>query len=347
MSNLKPHTSPCASQDVNRLNGLEFEEFDDELDSGSREQKYSLNAESLDNCVAMSEKLRASDASNRQLSTEIREMSQKSRILTEELKVAQEKIRQLEAKILEKETPLAQLRATLAEATEKTKSEEFSRLESVIEKKEKEAKSLTAEKETLKQQLDHTRQNLATMQQKSAKLSQKYATLKDRNADSEVKVQRLEQKMTEFEAKIVGLELGAVEKSQQIETKETLIRKLQCELEKSKRDTAEAVNAHRSAYRLLADILPKLAPAGPVSRNTEELPVPEAMIGPSHKLIVDTPIPQINIPPIPLLQSRKRRHLQKESHPQRRYNLRTRQLPEPRPELNVGTLRLCRSKSMQ
>ncbi|KAI1703468.1 hypothetical protein DdX_14892 [Ditylenchus destructor] len=340
MSNHKVSTSPCAPQDVNRLNIPE--EFDDQLSSGSRDEKYSLNAECLDNCVAMSEKLRASEANNRQLSTEIREMSQNYRISAEELKAAQEKIRHLEAKILENQTPIVQLRAALEEATEKTKSEEFSRLEAIIEKKEKEAKILAAEKETFKQKLGQSQQNVAIMQQKCVSLSQKYETLKDRNAVSDAKVLCLERELTEFEAKIVGLELAAVEKKQQIEKNETLIGVLRRELEKSKRDTCKAVNAHRSAYKALADILPKLAPPG-----LEECPVPEAMIELRRNPIVVTPISRITIPPIPVLESRKRRFLRKESRPQNRYNLRKRQFPEPQPESNVDIPRERRGKSLQ
>ncbi|KAI1695854.1 hypothetical protein DdX_19349 [Ditylenchus destructor] len=149
MSEFKAETSSESSQ--TRTYGLD--ESDDQLDSEG-EQKFTDRSESLEplevidnhnNYIALSEKLRASDARNLQLLTEIRQISGKYQTSTEELKIVQERIRQLETKVQEKQTPMAQLMAILEETTQKVKSEEISMLENLLKSAEAEAEKMKAE----------------------------------------------------------------------------------------------------------------------------------------------------------------------------------------------------------
>ncbi|KAI1698467.1 serine/threonine-protein phosphatase 4 regulatory subunit 3 [Ditylenchus destructor] len=203
------------------------------------------------NYSALSEKLRASEARNVQLMTEIQEISAKYQTLTEELKVAQEQILQLEAaKIQEKQTPVAQLMAVLEETTQKVKEmanqedllKSAVQMKAEIKNKEMEAGKVAGENETLK------REN---------------ATLKDQNKSSMAKIRQMEQKMAELEAKIHGFDA----KKKQADKNETLVKELQAELEKSRKEAEEAVNTHSQVYRTLTGLLPQLTPSKPEKRR--------------------------------------------------------------------------------
>ncbi|KAI1696793.1 hypothetical protein DdX_18861 [Ditylenchus destructor] len=207
MSEFKAETFSESSQ--TRTYGLD--ESDDQLDSEG-EQKFTDRSESLEplevidnhkNYIALSEKLRASDARNLQLLTEIRQISSKYQTSIEELKIAQERIRKLETKVQEKQTPMAQLMAILEETTQKVKSEEISMLENLlksaqaeaekmkseIKNKDAEAEKMAAENETLKQKIERSLEDLAASKKRcretNASLRQFRKSLETANREKE------------------------------------------------------------------------------------------------------------------------------------------------------------------